>query len=80
MEFRKTRGRRAVLGLFLVGPPALYEVREGDTTTTVVSDQLAAALGASGRDYQEAHMLAAHLFDAGDPSWVQWPYGGVVRD
>lgn len=80
VEFRKIRARRVVLGLFLVGPPALYEVRDGTSTTVVPSSDLRAALGTGGRHHQELDATADRLHAASDPSWVQVPYGGVVAD
>lgn len=79
MEFRQVRGRRVTLGLFLVGPPALFEVRDADGTVTVSAAHLSDTLGVSGRDYQEMTMTAARLFAVGDPGWVQLPCGGAVR-
>ncbi|WIE81444.1 hypothetical protein [Curtobacterium sp. MCSS17_016] len=69
-----------MLGLFLVGPAALYEVRDAGGTVTVPAADLRETLGIGGRDYQEMHETADRLHASGDPSWVQLPYGGVIRD
>ncbi|MGW8431071.1 hypothetical protein ACWGJ9_08105 [Curtobacterium citreum] len=67
MEFRKVRSRRVALGLFLVGPAALFEVRDAGGTVTVPAAHLSDTLGIGGRDFQEMTMTAARLHAAGDP-------------
>jgi hypothetical protein len=80
VEFRKISSRKAALGIFLIGPAALYQVRDASGTLTVPAADLRETLGIGGRDYQEMTITASRLFADGDPGWVQLPYGGVVAD
>lgn len=79
-ESRKVHSRKVALGLFLVGPASLYGVRDAGGTVAVPAADLRETLGIGRRDYQEMTMTADRLHAAGDPGWVQLPYGGVVRD